>query len=140
MALLARFEQEFQRILPQAYKDWVVAHHRRETRPAYLPVEPSLVAQMPYFLGDGCLYYDGFFGVDLERDSALFDSKKLVKEWGLPEPLVLIHGDGHVWTALDYREPTDEPPVIFIESDTLKFVILAERFSLLLARLCDLAC
>lgn len=128
MALLARFEKEQRRLLPKAFKSWVTAHHGKETQARFFQVDSCLIQQMPDYLCDGWLEYDRFIGVDLDGMS-LFDSHKWVEEWGLLESLVLIHGDGHTWTALDYGQGKAEPPVIFIESDDRRFVILAERFS-----------
>ena len=39
----------------------------------------------------------------------------LLDEWDLPKGLVLIAGEGHSWTALDYRQKKENPPVIYLE-------------------------
>ena len=62
----------------------------------------------------------------------IFHSNYLTREWELPEELALIEGDGHAWLALDYRACSQEPPVIFIESQDGSSVRLAESFQDLL--------
>src|SRR5215468_7263021 len=34
---------------------------------------------------------------------SLLDTAYLIEEWGLPQNIVLLSGDGHTWLALDYR-------------------------------------
>ncbi|MFI6170414.1 SMI1/KNR4 family protein [Nocardia sp. NPDC051052] len=54
----------------------------------------------------------------------------LVREWGLPAPIVLLDGDGHYWVGLDYREcgPAGEPSVAVFDTDRESSVILAADF------------
>lgn len=51
---------------------------------------------------------------------SLLESPAMNAEWGQPDELVLLSGDGHWWIALDYREcgPEGEPPVVFYENDS----------------------
>ena len=51
---------------------------------------------------------------------SLLGSPAVNTEWGQPDELVLLCGDGHWWIALDYREcgPQGEPPVVFYENDS----------------------
>jgi SMI1/KNR4 family protein SUKH-1 len=60
----------------------------------------------------------------------LLDSPYLVREWGLPSPLVLLSGDGHTWIALDYREcgPQGEPTVAWFDADHETDLLLAPDF------------
>ena len=59
----------------------------------------------------------------------------LVEEWGLPQNLVLIGGDGHSWFALDYRQATKNPPVVYIEADEEVDIQLADSFEQFIAQL-----
>lgn len=54
-----------------------------------------------------------------ELSMALQDTGYLVREWGLPSPVVLLSGDGHTWVALDYRDcgPDGDPPVVYLDAD-----------------------
>lgn len=50
-------------------------------------------------------------------------------EWGLPEGLVLLSGDGHYWIALDYRRgPTSEPSVTWLDTEVDQDITLARDF------------
>lgn len=61
---------------------------------------------------------------------SLFDTPYLIQEWGLPDGLVLLSGDGHSWIALDYREAAaeDRPPVIYVDAQSRQVVRLAVSF------------
>jgi hypothetical protein len=50
---------------------------------------------------------------------SMLDTAYLVAEWDLPSPIVLLSGDGHTWTALDYRTcgPAGTPPVVWLTAD-----------------------
>jgi hypothetical protein len=61
-------------------------------------------------------------------EDGILSSHYYIQEWGLPEGLVLLHGDGHMWIALDYRQTDEDPPVIFIDSEAEQIVELAPDF------------
>lgn len=65
-----------------------------------------------------------------ERTMSLLDTPYLVEEWGLPSPIVLLSGDGHCWTALDYRGcgPHGEPSVAWFDTELDTEVALAGDF------------
>lgn len=96
----------------------------------------SWVAKLPstddetlnYYFGEGFYTIDQFSMIDPEQYRSIFDSPALIKEWGLPERLVLIDGDGHTWLALDYRESKYNPKVIVMESDNHKFLAVSKTF------------
>jgi SMI1-KNR4 cell-wall len=54
----------------------------------------------------------------------------LVEEWGLPSPVVLLSGDGHMWVALDYRVcgRAGEPAVAWFEPEEQAELPLAPDF------------
>ncbi|MFE9581157.1 SMI1/KNR4 family protein [Nocardia sp. NPDC006044] len=62
--------------------------------------------------------------------NGLLDTPYLIKEWGLPSPIVLLAGDGHWWVGLDYRNcgPRGEPSVTFFDADQENSVTLASDF------------
>jgi hypothetical protein len=50
-------------------------------------------------------------------------------EWGQPDGLVLLHGDGHYWVALDYRSGrTIEPSVVWFDNEVGDDFELADSF------------
>jgi len=68
----------------------------------------------PYWCGDGILM-----------------TRYMTREWGLPEHLVLLTGDGHDWIALDYRAsgPEGEPSVAWIDVEVGQELQLAPTFA-----------
>lgn len=72
-------------------------------------------------------------------NGGILDNQYFIDEWQLPGGLVLIDGDGHTWTALDYRQGrcNVEPPVIWIETDGGEELLLAPNFQDFTDRLVD---
>ncbi|MDQ0232616.1 hypothetical protein J2S19_003938 [Metabacillus malikii] len=71
---------------------------------------------------------DHFFGIGLGKEKGILESEYLIKEWDLPENVVIISGDGHSWIALDYRSRKTEPSVILIDIDEEQVFELAPNF------------
>lgn len=69
---------------------------------------------------------DELHGIGTETN--ILDSPAIIKEWDLPENIILISGDGHTWIALDYREYSENPPVILIDEDVAGVQTLAANF------------
>ncbi|MFI6101105.1 SMI1/KNR4 family protein [Lentzea sp. NPDC051213] len=71
------------------------------------------------------------------RALTILGTPYLVKEWGLPSPVVLLTGDGHWWIALDYRTcgPNGEPAVVWLDADSETELALAPDFRSFLAGL-----
>jgi len=59
----------------------------------------------------------------------VLETEYLVGEWELPSPIVILCGDGHWWIAFDYRKSADNPPIVFIESDSHDTLHIANNFS-----------
>lgn len=56
----------------------------------------------------------------------------MTREWGLPQGLVLLDGDGHTWTALDYRTGAGEASVVWLDVDAEDELLIASSFDELL--------
>lgn len=81
---------------------------------------------------------DGMMGIGrFDGQLSLLDTAYLVKEWGLPSPVVLLSGDGHCWIALDYRAcgARGEPSVTWFDVDTDTELPLAADFQTFVERL-----
>lgn len=65
-----------------------------------------------------------------ERTMSLLDTPYLIEEWGLPSPIVLLSGDGHCWTGLDYRGrgPDGDPSVTWFDVELGTELALAGDF------------
>lgn len=76
---------------------------------------------------------DGSFGTG----SGVLCTPYMISEWGLPPEVVLLDGDGHTWTALDYRTvgQGDEPSVVWLDVELGEELRIATSFSDLLGRL-----
>ncbi|MFJ8648774.1 SMI1/KNR4 family protein [Streptomyces sp. NPDC093546] len=75
--------------------------------------------------------FDTLMGIGgLEQTMSLLDTPYLVKEWGLPSPIVLLSGDGHCWIGLDYRDcgPDGEPSVTWFDTELGVECALASDF------------
>lgn len=63
--------------------------------------------------------------------NGILENDYLIKEWELPEGLILFNGDGHTWLAFDYRNATSNPPIVYVDVDlekTYKLQITLKNF------------
>jgi len=75
--------------------------------------------------------FDQLFGIGHDgRGVTILDSQYLIKEWGLPSPVVLLSGDGPCWIGLDYRTcgEAGSPSVTWFDADFKAELPLAENF------------
>ncbi|MGD7062916.1 SMI1/KNR4 family protein [Bacillus altitudinis] len=64
----------------------------------------------------------------IAEDEGIMDSAYLIKEWELPEGLVLINGDGHNWVAMDYRKTKENPAIHYFDVEMEEDFKLADSF------------
>lgn len=69
---------------------------------------------------------DHLFGV--EENKGVLQSAYLIKEWDLPKDIVLISGDGHSWVAFDYSDTKEDPPLIYIDTESEQIIEIAKNF------------
>lgn len=71
------------------------------------------------------------------KNPGILDSKYLLKEWDMPDGLILFNGDGHTWLAFDYRNVSSEPPIVYVNNDEdTKIRVIANSFNEFLENLC----
>lgn len=63
----------------------------------------------------------------------LLDSPYLIKEWDLPQNILVFNGEGNAWFALDYSSVP--PRVIYIETDSKEVIKVATSFEEFLKKL-----
>lgn len=63
------------------------------------------------------------------KENGILETPYLLKEWEMPQNLILLSGDGHTWIALDYRKTNDNPPVIYIDNELNQIVEVASSFN-----------
>nr|MDH3176515.1 SMI1/KNR4 family protein [Bacillus pumilus] len=71
----------------------------------------------------------------IDEDEGIMDSAYLIKEWELPEGLVLINGDGHIWVAMDYRKTKENPAIHYFDVEMEEDFKLADSFDEFIERL-----
>lgn len=72
------------------------------------------------------VYY--LLGIGERLDEGILITPYMIKEWGLPNNIVLISGDGHSWVCLDYRGNKENPCVSFIDTEENIDIKLANEF------------
>ena len=68
---------------------------------------------------------------DPDDNHSIYITSCMIKEWNLPQNIVLLDGEVHYWVALDYREcgSTGNPSVVWIDVDNKQEFKLANSFS-----------
>ena len=86
------------------------------------------------YVSDGYVTIGSIAGIgDSDSSGNICHTPYFLREWSLPDRLVLLDGDGHWWIALDYRTAANDPPVILVESDSATHLELAPNFAAFLA-------
>lgn len=114
-------EKELDVNLPDTYIDLIKQQNGGVIKKNAFKVEFSNVWD------ENHIYVNFIYGIG--RNEGILDTKYLTKEWGLPNNLVLLSGDGHTWVALDYSDKGKEPPVIYYDTDEGVKHVLADTFS-----------
>ena len=90
----------------------------------------------PNSWADNHVNVSGLYGISFdENESSILESRYLIREWEMPDNIVLLSGDGHTWIALDYRNVAENPPVIFIDNEFEEIIELAPNFESFLQNL-----
>lgn len=118
--LVKEAERKLNSKLPQTYINLL-----KEQNGGYINFD-SYPTEVPTSWADDHIHIDHIFGIG--EGKGILESAYLIKEWGLPNNVVFISGDGHSWVALDYRNTKEEPPVIFIDVDDEQIIELASNF------------
>ncbi|MCY8012593.1 SMI1/KNR4 family protein [Bacillus haynesii] len=113
--------------LPEEYKALIL-----EQNGGYINFN-AFPSERPTFWAKDHVQVDYLLG--LGKKEGILESKAFIKEWGLPDNLILIHGDGHTWIALDYREMKENPPVHYFDSEFEENFRLADSFGEFLSKL-----
>lgn len=136
--MVAAAERELGVVLPLAYVELMRSCNGGYTRSAALPTTvPTTWApdhvQVRSLNGIPAVTGGDALGVG----DGILMSAYMTAEWGLPEGLVLLDGEGHFWIALDYRRsgPAGPPSVVWIDADEPEDIPIAESFEALLAGL-----
>jgi hypothetical protein len=116
--------------LPLFYVELLRVQNGGSTSPEYR----AFATQHPTSWADDHVPFDDVHGIgrreDEYPDRGLLDNADFLEEWGIPDGLVLLSGDGHWWIALDYRlsGPRGEPSVCWVDNEVGELLELAPRF------------
>ncbi|MFD2561485.1 SMI1/KNR4 family protein [Aquimarina rubra] len=121
--------------LPESYKDFIKNYNKNYFEDySVIPINETIPDNLKYYLGEGFWTINSIYRISLDENDtkSILYGKSLAVEWGLPNDIIPLEGDGHTWLAFDYRDCIIEPTIIFIESDALLSFKLAENFTELL--------
>lgn len=86
----------------------------------------SFPTDVPTSWAEDHVHVDHLFGI--EENKGILQSEYLIEEWGLPKDIVIISGEGHSWIAFDYRETKEDPPLIYIDTESEQIIEIARNF------------
>ncbi len=121
-------EEKLQVTLPSSYTELL-----KQQNGGYITYN-AFPTNIPTSWSENHIHVEHILGIG--EENSILDSAYLIEEWDLPKDVVLISGDGHSWVAFDYRKRKENPPVIYIESDDLLIIKLADSFDEFLDGLC----
>jgi hypothetical protein len=81
---------------------------------------------VPTSWSDNSVSLDHIKGIG--KGMGILNNAYLIKEWDLPEGIIVISGDGHSFIGFDYRITKNEPTVIYVDTQNNKEVTLASNF------------
>jgi SMI1 / KNR4 family (SUKH-1) len=124
-AMVARAQETLGVQLPDAYLALLrIQNGGYTTKPFQAHPAPEPTSWAPDHVP-----FDSMFGIGASGEGVL-RSPDLLHEWGMPQGLVLLTGDGHWWVALDYRKPgsTGPPSVVWYDNEVGEDIQLAPDF------------
>ncbi|MCM3063761.1 SMI1/KNR4 family protein [Bacillus altitudinis] len=119
-AEIAKAEKKLGITLPDTYKKLILEQNGGYTIHNAFPTTHS------NSWAEDHIQFNHLLGI--AEDEGIMDSAYLIKEWELPEGLVLINGDGHTWVAMDYRKTKENPPIHYFDVEMGEDFKLANSF------------
>jgi hypothetical protein len=75
------------------------------------------------------------FIMGIGENNGILETPYYIKEWNMPEGLILISGQGHSWIAFDYRNTVENPSIVYIDNETEEIFKIADSFESFLKNL-----
>jgi len=119
-AEIAKAEKKLGITLPDTYKKLILEQNGGYTIHNAFPTTHS------NSWAEDHIQFNHLLGI--AEDEGIMDSAYLIKEWELPEGLVLINGDGHTWVAMDYRKTKENPTIHYFDVEMEEDFKLADSF------------
>ncbi|MFJ7745765.1 SMI1/KNR4 family protein [Peribacillus sp. NPDC097295] len=125
--MVEKAEQDLKVKLPPSYIDILKEQNGGFTNFNSYPID------FPTSWAENHIRVDHIFGIG-EKNSIL-DSEYLIKEWEMPEGLILFNGDGHTWVAFDYRNVDSNPSIVYVDNEDETIIKISNTFDEFLERL-----
>ncbi|KDE32981.1 MULTISPECIES: SMI1/KNR4 family protein [Bacillus] len=119
-AEIAKAEKKLGVTLPDTYKKLILEQNGGNTIHNAFPTTHS------NSWAEDHIQFNHLLGI--AEDEGIMDSAYLIKEWELPEGLVLIFGDGHTWVTMDYRKTKENPAIHYYDVEMEEDFKLADSF------------
>ncbi|MGJ5835040.1 SMI1/KNR4 family protein [Bacillus sp. G402] len=119
-AEIAKAEKKLGVTLPDTYKKLILEQNGGNTIHNAFPTTHS------NSWAEDHIQFNHLLGI--AAGEGIMDSAYLIKEWELPEGLVLINGDGHTWVAMDYRKTKVNPTIHYFDVEMEEDFKLADSF------------
>ncbi|WP_342474059.1 SMI1/KNR4 family protein [Bacillus sp. FSL W8-1141] len=119
-AEIAKAEKKLGITLPDTYKKLILEQNGGYTIHNAFPTTHS------NSWAEDHIQFNHLLGI--AEDEGIMESAYLIKEWELPEGLVLINGDGHTWVAMDYRKTKENPTIHYFDVEMEEDFKLADSF------------
>ncbi|BDC58153.1 MULTISPECIES: SMI1/KNR4 family protein [Bacillus] len=119
-AVISKAEKKLEVTLPDTYKKLIL-----EQNGGYI-VHNAFPTTHSNSWAEDHIQFNHLLGI--AEDEGIMDSAYLIKEWELPEGLVLINGDGHTWIAMDYRKTKENPAIHYFDVGMEEDFKLADSF------------
>lgn len=72
---------------------------------------------------------DELLGISANEEEGILMTIEMREEWGLPDDIILLSGDGHTWVFLDYRRSLERPSVSYLDLEMEEDYVLATSFT-----------
>lgn len=131
--VIANAERQLGVRLPKSYLDALRIKNGGSTigNSIKLPVQ-YVPDHLRHYIDHGYISVRDINGIG-SGDDTILETDYFVGEWGLPSPIVILSGEGHWWIAFDYRVVQENPPIVFLDSDSGDTLHVSDDFASFLA-------
>jgi hypothetical protein len=127
--MIASAERQLGVLLPKSYLDALRAKNGGSTIGQYIKLPTQHVPDhLSRYVDHGYIAVRELNGIG-SGDDTILETDYYVGEWGLPNPIVILSGEGHWWIAFDYRVAHENPPIVFLDSDSGDTLYLSNDFA-----------
>lgn len=127
--MIANAERQLGVRLPKSYLDALRTKNGGSTIGQYIKLPSQHVPDhLSRYVDHGYIAVLELNGIG-SGDDTILETDYYVGEWGLPSPIVILSGEGHWWIAFDYRVAHENPPIVFLDSDSGDTLYLSNDFA-----------